>query len=83
MKRAILACIALACSGCDEFMAGYNHAKYGTPMPQEVSTGDYYVPDADDQPTTIYVQPPPQPTSATVITGNLSNGNSISTIYYH
>jgi hypothetical protein len=26
--------LALALAGCEDFMAGYNHAKYGTPLPQ-------------------------------------------------
>jgi hypothetical protein len=26
--------LALALSSCEDFMAGYNHAKYGTPLPQ-------------------------------------------------
>lgn len=34
MKILILVCVALA--GCADYMAGYNHAKYGTPYPPTV-----------------------------------------------
>jgi hypothetical protein len=52
-----LLAIALAglLAGCADFMAGYNHAKYGTPYPQPAYTAtEEYIPDEDVE------YPPPQ-----------------------
>jgi len=40
--------LALALSGCEDFMAGYNHAKYGTPLPQTQYVPYYHRTALDD-----------------------------------
>lgn len=47
MKRIALGMIAaLTLGGCTEFMDGYNHAKYGTPLPAYAPAPYYYAPPA-------------------------------------
>lgn len=42
MKIVLGMLAALTLGGCTEFMDGYNHAKYGTPLPEYAPT--YYEP---------------------------------------